>query len=168
MENKELNLDAYGPKEFSDEQKEQQFIQWYKNPNRKGLLNVEAEIRSQGLSISEVYFNRIYGSLKDIFMTFVGRISRQNNGMKKFNNTNITFQLFGVDVGVNDKLNPIVMEINKGPDLGAKDTRDSNLKHNVVRDMLQILGITKTFKPHNFIKILDVKDKSVNIDSKHI
>ena len=46
------------------------------------------------------------------------------------------------------------MEINKGPDMGAKDKRDSELKHNVVEDLLEIVGVINTGKKNGFIKIL--------------
>jgi len=83
------------------------------------------------------------------------------DGKKKFNDTNITFQLFGVDVGVNDDLCPIIMEINKGPDLGAKDERDSNLKHGLVKDTLKIIGAVECSEPHNFTKVLSVENKKI-------
>jgi len=125
------------------------------NPNRENLYNVEKGVREQGIKISHVYFDRIYSLLKDVFMAFVGRICK----LKQFNN-NTMFQLFGVDIAVNDNLNPMIMEINKGPDLGAKDERDSKLKHGVVKDTLNLIGAIDNSYYSNyvngFIKILDV------------
>jgi len=132
------------------------------DPKRNGLLQVESEIRKQGLKISDVYFSRIYNLIRDVFMAFVGRMSQGANGKKKFNSSNITFQLFGVDVGVNDNLSPMIMEINKGPDLGAKDERDSKLKHGVVRDMLQIVGVARNASKNGFIKVLDIDDGKIS------
>ena len=43
------------------------------------------------------------------------------------------------------------MEINKGPDLGGKDERDSLLKHNMVRNMFNIIGISDFKLENNFI-----------------
>lgn len=83
---------------------------------------------------------------------------------KKFNDSNITFQLFGVDIGVNDNLSPMMMEINKGPDLGAKDDRDSELKHKVVRDMLKIVGVARKISDddHDFVQVLDIENGKIN------
>lgn len=123
------------------------------DPNRKGLYTTEKNIRDQGLAISKIYFDRIYDLLKNIFISFVGKICKNS----KFRD-NTMFQLFGVDVAVDDNLNPMVMEINKGPDLGAKDKRDSELKHGVVRDILDTINMTNSPNKNGFIKILDIKN----------
>jgi glutathione synthase/RimK-type ligase-like ATP-grasp enzyme len=46
----------------------------------------------------------------------------------------VGFQLYGVDVAIDDKLKPMIMEVNKGPDLTAKDGRDKDLKVNLSKD----------------------------------
>ncbi len=88
----------------------------------------------------------------EIFIAFPGKICRKGNKLE--NNT--SFQLFGVDVAVDDELNPMVMEINKGPDMGAKDTRDSELKHGVVKDIFRITGLINDNKPHSFVKVVNI------------
>jgi hypothetical protein len=120
------------------------------NPDRTELLEVEKYIKSQNLKISEVYFSRIYHLIREVFMAFVGKICISTKLSK-----NVSFQLFGVDIAVNDQLNPMIMEINKGPDLGAKDKKDSDLKHGVIKDTLAILKIIKYNSP-KFIRVLDV------------
>ena len=127
--------------------------------NRTNLVEVEQEIKKQGLKISEVYFNRIYHLLRSVFMAFVGKICT----LDKFSN-NVLFQLFGVDIAVDDTLNPMIMEINKGPDMGAKDERDSELKHGVMGDILNVIGTTnsETTRIPKFIRILDVKKGIIN------
>ena len=78
-------------------------------------------------------------------------MSHIGNSPKLYNN--LKFQLYGVDVSINNKFNAQIMEINKGPDLGAKDKRDSELKHNLVEDILNIIGIIKK-NNNDFIKVL--------------
>lgn len=127
----------------------QQDFRQYLDKDRP-LTNIEQHIKNQGLKISNVVFNRIYLLLKNVFMAYVGNIC-----FGKLKN-NITFQLFGADIAVNDDLYPMIMEVNKGPDLGAKDKRDSELKHSVVRDMLKLIGVVNKDNIKNgFIKILD-------------
>ncbi len=46
------------------------------------------------------------------------------------------------------------MEINKGPDLGAKDKRDSELKHNLVRDIFKTVGLIDNDDNNGFIKLI--------------
>ena len=72
-----------------------------------------------------------------------------NDKIKK----NISFQLFGADIALSDTLVPKLMEINKGPDLGAKDIRDSEVKHSVVTDMFKVIKIIND-DDHNFIQVL--------------
>jgi hypothetical protein len=55
------------------------------------------------------------------------------------------FQLFGSDVAPTADLDAYLMEINKGPDLGAKDERDKKVKIAVQEDI---------------IKLIDEKDKN--------
>ena len=129
----------------------------YLDDPKRTLIDPEKTIRNQGLKISEVYFNRIYHLLREVFISFVGRIHKN----KKFSN-NLMFQLFGIDIAVNDSLQVQIIECNKGPDLGAKDDKDSALKHGVVNDVLKIVGVTKNNDRKNgFIKILDVKDGKI-------
>ncbi len=75
--------------------------------------------------------------------------------MKKNNfcqNINNSFQLFGADIAVNNKLEPLLIEINKGPSLDAKDERDKMVKMNVVTDIFALLNIIDK-KGHDFEKI---------------
>lgn len=125
------------------------------NPVRQNLLDVEKVIRNQGLKISQVCFGRIYQALRTVFTAFVGRICKPS---KLYNNT--SFQLFGVDVAVDDELNVNIIEVNKGPDLNAKDERDSELKHGVVQDTLKLIGTftNPKLRDPKFVKILDVQD----------
>lgn len=128
----------------------------YLDDNKRKLSDIEKNIRKQGLNISQIYFNRIYNLIRDIFMAFVGNICIDS----KFSN-NVMFQLFGADIAVDNELNPMVMEINKGPDMGAKDKRDSELKHGVVRDILRMIGAvdnTKIQEKNGFINVLEVKN----------
>jgi hypothetical protein len=132
----------------------QDLKQYLDNPLRQNLSNIEKYIINNNKKISDVYFNNIYNLIKDIFIGLEQTLTKLN----KFNNTNITFQLFGADIAVDDQLNPTIMEINKGPDLGGKDTRDSLLKYNVVYNMFKILDIIK-IKPNTsddsmYIKII--------------
>ena len=51
------------------------------------------------------------------------------------------FQLFGSDVAPTKDLGAMLMEINKGPDLGAKDERDKALKLKVQEDIFRIIEL---------------------------
>lgn len=134
--------------------------------NRKNLSEIEQSIRNQNIKISEIYFSRIYHLIRQVFIAFQGKLTKST----KFNDTNIMFQLFGADIAVDDKLNPTIMEINKGPDLDAKDERDSALKHELVRNMFKIIDTSQMENCNEtmFLKVLDINNGMINIDNKAI
>jgi len=109
----------------------------------------EQKIRDNNQNISKYVFNNIYNLITNIFSVFFDNIG---NSPKLFNN--IKFQLFGCDVAIDENLNAKIMEINKGPDLGAKDTRDSELKHNLVRDIFKTVGLINNDDTNNFIQLV--------------
>lgn len=116
------------------------------------LNDSEQDIRNKGMKISTVVFNSIQQLLSDIFITFNGKICTQNSDIY----SKYSAQLFGVDIAINDKLNPIIMEINKGPDLSPKDDRDRVIKESLVKDTLDILGLIKNNTNNGFIRILEI------------
>jgi len=69
----------------------------------------------------------------------------------KLNTTN-RFQLFGCDLAPDNKLGCKLMEINKGPDMNAKDERDKMVKTKVQDDIFSIIE-DNNLKATNFIKI---------------
>jgi len=89
-----------------------------------------------------------------VFETYNNVLGTKING--------VSFQLYGVDVAIDDQLRPQVMEINKGPDLGAKDDRDKKLKIGLCKDMLKCVGLNDSDDSNKFINVLE----QVNIDGK--
>lgn len=114
------------------------------------LTKNEELIKKKNKKLSEYGFNNIYKLLQEIFICYKGILC---NKEKKYNN--LSFQLFGVDIAVDNKLKSKIMEINKGPDLGAKDKRDSELKHKCVKDMFKLIGLIENDEENNgFIKLI--------------
>ena len=114
---------------------QEDFRKYLDDPTRT-LSSSEKNIKQQGLKLSTVIFGRIYNLLHDVLMSSIGKVC---NGDKLRNN--VSFQLFGADIAINDQLWPQIMELNKGPDLGAKDDRDGILKRKCTKDMLRIVGV---------------------------
>jgi hypothetical protein len=110
---------------------------------------VERLIENMGLRISETVFKKIENLIADVFLSVNGIINKK--GSKLYNN--ITFQLFGADVALNNELQPMIMEINKGPDLDAKSKQDGILKYNLIKDTYTILK-GGDYKETGFIKVL--------------
>ncbi len=118
-------------------------------PIEKYIKNTKSNVK-----LSEYVFSQIYHLLAYIFETYNNILGTKTNG--------VSFQLYGVDVAIDDQLRPQVMEINKGPDLGAKDSRDKKLKINLCKDMLKSVGLVDNNNSNKFINVLE----QVNIDGK--
>jgi hypothetical protein len=132
------------------------FRKWLDNPNRL-LTPIEKYIKDThpNIKISDYIFSQIYEQIGFIFKTFEEIVGTKTRG--------VCFQLYGVDVAINNQLNPLVMEINKGPDLSAKDQRDKNLKLNLSTDILKSVGLINNAN-NNFITVLE----KVNINGDKI
>lgn len=97
---------------------------------------------------SNLLYNNILALMKSISIPY---ISIFNNANKQFPGTK--FQIYGCDVAPSMSYSVKVMEINKGPDLGYKDARDKELKKNMVREALGIVGILPPSSSSQFIKL---------------
>jgi hypothetical protein len=53
----------------------------------------------------------------------------------------VSFQLFGIDVIFDKNLHPYLLEMNKGPDMTARDDIDEEMKNLVQSDMFKTVGI---------------------------
>lgn len=79
-------------------------------------------------------------------------ILRENNK----NIPGLKFNIFGVDVAPNESLETQLIEINKGPDLMAKDQgRDKDLKQGMIYDCFNLVGLIDDTigNKNNFIKL---------------
>ncbi len=97
---------------------------------------------------SDLVFKNIHNLISDVFNVFIPHLGNES---KLYNN--MKFQVFGVDVAIDDKFGAKIMEINKGPDLGAKDLRDSALKHDLVRNIFNTVGLTNLKTEEKMIKL---------------
>jgi len=67
------------------------------------------------------------------------------------------FQLFGSDVAPTANLEAFLMEINKGPDLDAKDVRDKKVKTRVQEDIFKVIDLVdekgKPYTDSRFVRV---------------
>jgi len=96
---------------------------------------------------SKIVYNRIYDLIRKV-INACDKLCK-DGPLKEY----ITFQLFGVDIALDDKLYPKIMEVNVGPNLATHDERDSDVKHKVVRDIFKVLQIVPN-KDNGFDKII--------------
>lgn len=99
-------------------------------------------------TVSGVLFDRIYHMLSQCVLAVQHTVC-----MDSHLKNNVTFQLFGADVAISTKLHPHIMEFNKGPDMGAKDSRDKAVKQSVVDDILKILKLSEDTE-HDYVQLI--------------
>ena len=120
--------------------------------------DLEKYLENKGYSPSYLY-SKIDLMLKEVLEAVTGNLCTGKN-LKN----NLSFQLFGADVAPDGNLNCRLIEINKGPDMGAKDERDHALKFKLQEDILNLLGVMEYENGKNgekerengFIKFLEV------------
>lgn len=132
------------------------------NYTNRELLESEKKVIDLGKKLSEYVFNNIYKTLTIVSIAQFNKIC--NN---KSIDDDITFQLFGCDIAIDNKLDVKVIEINKGPDIGQKDAKDGLIKYNMMNDMLAVLKIID--KPsHNYIKLCETSKSRNMTDVPHV
>ncbi len=87
----------------------------------------------------DLFFKRV---LEIIKLT----IKASKNQLCNLNNiyNNVSFQLFGIDVVLDNNLNPYLLEFNKGPDMVPKNEIDRQIKTKVEEDMFDLVNIVKS------------------------
>ena len=122
---------------------------------KRSLTHIEEYYRKAypDKKLSDYIFSQIYQLIAFIFQIYEDIIGVITYG--------VSFQMYGVDIAINDKLKPMIMEINKGPDITAKDTRDRELKMNLSKDILKSVEIIPNVN-NNFFTVLEL----VNINGK--
>ena len=95
-------------------------------------------------------FDKIYHLLKYVCHPIRNYISKSDNIM---NST--TYQLFGIDILLDNNLNPYILEINKGPDMNIRCKQDEILKKNLYKNVYSKLNIIK-YKNNNFVKLISL------------
>lgn len=87
-------------------------------------------------------------NVRELMNKVVQALSKHMCNNKKLSQ-NIRFQVFGSDVAPTENLEAYLMEINKGPDLNAKDERDKQVKMNMQRDIFKLVEDKETVMGKN-------------------
>ena len=119
------------------------------NPLTHGDFREHLNTKYENKNQSNVFFISVNNLLSNVVIAVKDVISRKDN--KIWNTFN--FQLFGVDIAVSDTLQPKLMEINKGPDLGVKDDRDKIIKTKLISDLLEIINLKQMSQENGYVQI---------------
>ena len=107
------------------------------------------------LNFLNIFFSLIYRQLGLILQVYENILGTKNQG--------VNFQLYGADIAIDNQLKPLLMELNKGPDMNAKDTRDKNLKENLAKDILKSVNLLPDDETNGFINILELININGNL-----
>jgi hypothetical protein len=125
------------------------FKKYLDNPNRKRTQIEEYFVESRpNIKLSTYVFTQINHLLKFILETYVSVVGSKTLG--------VGFQLYGADIAIDEHLRPMIMEINKGPDLTAKDGRDKQLKESMCKDILKSVGLVTPNTNNKFLSVLEI------------
>jgi hypothetical protein len=106
----------------------------------------EADTKWKCLSNNKTGLSKVWdASAENLMNKVMEAISKKICKNNKLNN-HVRFQLFGCDLAPDANLGCTLMEINKGPDLNAKDERDKQVKIQVQRDIFKIIDPDEEFE----------------------
>lgn len=120
---------------------------WVYHINPLTHVDFKKYLNNKNISGDDV-FNNIYKLIGDLIVSVDVKFCQENEF--KFCTT---FQLFGVDIALDNNLIPKIIECNKGPSLTINDDRDGQLKKSLVKDIFKVLGVIKN-EEHNFAKVI--------------
>ena len=69
------------------------------------------------------------------------------------------FQILGFDVLINDKLEPILLEVNHTPSFATDTPLDKNIKKNLIKETLLLLNVNTSTKKAKIEKKLQFEEK---------
>jgi tubulin polyglutamylase TTLL6/13 len=76
-----------------------------------------------------------------VVKTVIAALPAMQNGLKQCKKTdpNACFQLLGFDVILNDRKEPLLLEVNQNPSLNADTPFDHKLKFTLVKNILEMV-----------------------------
>lgn len=95
----------------------------------------------------DAFFNRIIDIMKLTIKACSSKLCQLKSLSK-----NTMFQIFGIDIIFDNKLNPYLLEFNKGPDMNPKNELDRKIKTKVQEDMFDLVNLIKC-QDNQFIQI---------------
>lgn len=111
-------------------------------------LTMEDLRKYLGTQKASLLDHNIRKAMKNVTMALLGNVCKNNK------NNKIKFQVYGVDIAPLSDLSVKLMEINKGPDLNAKDERDGYVKKNMQIDIFKVVEPSIDSQGcHGFIRV---------------
>jgi Tubulin-tyrosine ligase family len=110
-----------------------------KNPRTFEDLMEYINKREENPNAGSLFFVRVRSVIQKMCMALANEFHQSENIRKRSDAT--SFQLFGVDVIMDKGLTPYLLEVNKGPDMSARDEIDHKMKLRIQTEMLEKVGV---------------------------
>lgn len=126
--------------------------------NKWTIKTLKKHIEKEGKNFNELW-DKIKDIVTKIFITYQGKA---NNIINKYQITNSNlFELFGIDILIDDKLKPWLMEVNINPSLNTDSKLDLVIKTDLMTDLFNIIGIV----PYHHTKDKESLDHSPSFNN---
>ena len=158
MTNKFIHLTNYSiNKESEKYQKNDDYGE--EEGNKWSLSTLRKHMKSNGED-----FDKIWGRIKDIMIkTILSVTDDAIPVIKAFNlSSNNLFELYGVDILLDQKLNPWLMEVNLNPSLNCDSEIDLKIKSKLLTDIFNIIGAV----PFSHDWKAETMDKEIKYETK--
>jgi tubulin polyglutamylase TTLL1 len=109
------------------------------------IKDLETYLGKENFSILWTNLQKTIKKLKQCYTGLLVKNNKDIPGKK--------FLIYGLDVAVDSKFGVVLVELNKGPDIGPKSKRDKEVKENLVHDCFNLVGICDRGNKNNFIQI---------------
>ncbi len=110
-----------------------------KNPRTFEDLIAYINKREENPNAGSLFFVRVRNVIQKMCMALANEFHQSENIRRRSDVT--SFQLFGVDVIMDKDLTPYLLEVNKGPDMSARDEIDREMKTRIQTEMLEKVGV---------------------------
>jgi hypothetical protein len=97
-------------------------------------------------------FNKLWNRILNLFQDLMDAIQGHVCDLKSLDKV-LTFQLFGADIIFDTKLNPYLLELNKGPSMKYMTKIDEKMKDNLTNDIFIKVGVINKEPINKFITL---------------
>ncbi|XP_026190220.1 probable beta-tubulin polyglutamylase [Cyclospora cayetanensis] len=110
--------------------------------HKRSLFHVLERLRQEGRDVDSIC-SKIHDMLIKTIITIYPSLTHIYSSCKAQDTTNsVCFEIFGVDVLLDHKLQPWLIEVNHSPSFATDSALDKQVKFAVIRDAVKLVGIS--------------------------
>lgn len=98
------------------------------------------ELMSQLLEELEINRDSFFSMISEKINSLIDSAAHEFGKLENLSEA-VCFQVFGVDILLDGKGNPLICEVNKGPSMKSKNENHGDLKNDMIEEMLSVVGL---------------------------